>query len=69
MITRKVKTEMQKKICAVYGEGAVTGQKCQKWSVKFLGTADILAIILCCGLSYALEGVSQHPWPPPTRSQ
>ena len=28
-------TEMQKKICAVYGEGAVTDQTCQKWSVKF----------------------------------
>ena len=28
-------TEMQKKICAVYGEGAVTGQMCQKWFAKF----------------------------------
>ena len=28
-------TEMQKKICAVYGEGAVTAQICQKYSVKF----------------------------------
>ena len=28
-------TEMQKKICAVYGEGAVTDGTCQKWSVKF----------------------------------
>ena len=26
---------MQKKICAVYGEGAVTDQTCQKWFVKF----------------------------------
>ena len=26
----KNKTEMQKKICAVYGEGAVTDQMCQK---------------------------------------
>ena len=25
----------QKKICAVYGEGAVTDGTCQKWSVKF----------------------------------
>ena len=31
----KNKTEMQKKICAVYGEGAVTDQVCQKWFVKF----------------------------------
>ena len=28
-------TEMQKKICAVYGEAAVTHQTCQKWFVKF----------------------------------
>ena len=27
--------EMQKKICAVYGEGAVTDQTCQKWFAKF----------------------------------
>ena len=25
----------QKKICAVYGEGAVTDQICQKWFAKF----------------------------------
>ena len=29
-------TETQKKIYAVYGEGAVTDQLCQKWFVKFL---------------------------------
>ena len=28
-------TEMQKQICAVYGEGAVTDRTCQKWFVKF----------------------------------
>ena len=28
-------TETQKKICAVYGEGAVTAEMCQKWFVKF----------------------------------
>ena len=28
-------TETQEKICAVYGEGAVTDGTCQKWSVKF----------------------------------
>ena len=27
-------TEMQKKICAMYGEGAVTEQMCQKWFAK-----------------------------------
>ena len=26
---------MHKTICAVYGEGAVTDQMCQKWFVKF----------------------------------
>ena len=26
---------MQKKVCAVYGEGAVIDQTCQKWFVKF----------------------------------
>ena len=26
---------MQKKICAVYGEGAVTDRTCQKWFAKF----------------------------------
>ena len=28
-------TETQIKICAVYGEGAVTDRTCQKWFVKF----------------------------------
>ena len=28
-------TETQKKICAVYGEGAVTDRMCQKWFAKF----------------------------------
>ena len=32
-----------KKICAVYGEHAVTDWTCQKWFAKFLGTIDILA--------------------------
>ena len=34
---KKVKnsTETQKKICAVYGEGAVTDRTCQKWFAKF----------------------------------
>ena len=36
-------TEIQKKICAVYREGAVTDQICQKLFTKFLGTIDILA--------------------------
>ena len=32
----------KKKIGAVYGEGAVTDETCQKWFLKFLGTTDIL---------------------------
>ena len=27
--------EVQKKICAVYGEGAVTDRMCHKWFAKF----------------------------------
>ena len=30
-------TAMQKMICAVYGDGAVTVGTCQKWFAKFLG--------------------------------
>ena len=33
----------KKKICAVYREGAMTDQTCQKWFVKILGTIDMLA--------------------------
>ena len=29
------KTNKQTKICAVYGEGAVINQMCQKWFAKF----------------------------------
>ena len=38
IISRKVKTQpkrKKKKICAVYGEGAVTDRMCQRWFVKF----------------------------------
>ena len=36
IISRKVKTiEMHKKICAVYGEGSVTDQTCQKCFADF----------------------------------
>ena len=31
----KSATETQNKICAVYGEGAVSDWRCQKWFVKF----------------------------------
>ena len=39
----KSATEMQKKICIVYGEGAVTDWTCEKWFAKFLDTTDSLA--------------------------
>ena len=32
-------TEAQKKICAVYGEGAVTDRTCRKWFAKFCAGA------------------------------
>ena len=45
-------------MCAVYGEGAVTDQTCQKWVAKSLGTIDILAKqSSAVGLPYALEDV------------
>ena len=51
-------TEMHKKMCAVYGEGAVTDQTYQKWFVNFLGTLDIFAKqFFAVGLSYTLEDV------------
>ena len=31
----KMQLKWKKKICAVYGDGAVTDQTCQKWFVKF----------------------------------
>ena len=39
----KNRTKMHKKICAVYGESAVTGRMSQKWFAKFFGSVDILA--------------------------
>ena len=37
IISRKVKMQLKckKKICAAYGEGAVTDRTCQKWFAKF----------------------------------
>ena len=42
-------TETQKKICAVYGEGAVTIQMCQKWSA-----------ILFCSLVHSVPQAWKH---------
>ena len=45
VISRKVKMQLKhthtKEICAVCGEGAVTGQTFQKWFTKFLDPTDI----------------------------
>ena len=55
---KKTHWNAKKKTCAVYGEGAVTDQMCQKWFVKFIGTIDILAKqLFAVGLSYALEDI------------
>ena len=49
---------MQEKICAVYGEGAMTDQMCQMWFGKCVGTTDILVkSFFAMGLSSALEGL------------
>ena len=41
-------TEMQnKKICAVYGEGAVTDQTCQKWFAKFVLEIALWMMLHC----------------------
>ena len=40
---KKKKRKEKKKICAMYGEVAVTDRTCQKEFAKFLGTTDILA--------------------------
>ena len=42
---------MQEKICAVYGEGAVTDPMCQKWFVKF------------CAGDFSLDDVPQSGRP------
>ena len=55
---------MQEKICAVYGEGAVADQTCQKWFVKLLSSNDILAkeffAVLCIGRCLAEPLASTH---------
>ena len=44
IISRKVKMQLkEKKICSVYGEGAVTNRMCQKWLVKILAGDFLLA--------------------------
>ena len=48
---RKNATERQKKICAVYGESAVTYQMCQNWFVRL------------CAEDFTLHGA---PWGGPT---
>ena len=52
-------TEMQKRICAVCGEGAVTDPMCQKWFAKILGTIEILAKFFAMGLFLSLIHISE----------
>ena len=60
--------EMQEKICAVYGEGAVSDRTYQKWFAKFLGTVDISAKQpFAAGLSMPWK-VFSSPRPLPTGS-
>ena len=42
-IGKNTTEKQKKKICAVYGEGAVTDWMCQKRVAKFLDIIDILA--------------------------
>ena len=51
IISGKVKTQLKhkKRICAVYGEGAVTDQMCQKWSAKFCAGDFLLGDALWWG--------------------
>ena len=63
-------TEMQEKICALYGEGAVTDQMCQKGFAKFLRPADTLArSVYAVGCLVHRKTCSSTPGPLPTRSQ
>ena len=62
-------TEMQEKISAVYGEGAVTDWTCWKWFAKFLATIDIwpnnslLWAVLCIGRCLAAPLACTHQQP------
>ena len=49
--------EMQKKICAVYGEDAVTDRMCQKWFVgDFPGGPVVRTLHFHC------QGPGFNPW-------
>ena len=48
-------TEMQKKICAVYGECAVTDQMCQKWPAKFCAWYFFLGNALLLGMPVEVD--------------
>ena len=63
-------TETQKKICAVYGEGAVTDRTCQKWFAKFLVLLMFWpnnSLLWACLMHWKMHW--KHPWPVPWRSQ
>ena len=50
IISKTIKTELKhtKKVCAVYGEWAVTDRTCQKWFMKFCA-GDVHWIMLYGG--------------------
>ena len=47
--------EMQKTICAVYGECAVTDQMCQKWLAKFCAGYFLLNNALLLGMPVEVD--------------
>ena len=47
--------EMQKTICAVYGECAVTDQMCQKWLAKFCAGYFLLDYALLLGMPVEVD--------------
>ena len=53
-------TEVQKKICAVYGKGTMTDQVCQKWFVKFCAGDFSLDIAPQSGRPIELDTDQRH---------
>ena len=48
-------TEMQKKICSVYEEGAMNNQTCQKWFVMFCAGVFPLHNVPRSGISVEVD--------------
>ena len=68
LLSRKVNMQLKhtkKKVCVVYGEGAVTDQTCQKWFVKFRAGDFSLDDVLGSGRpadvdTYQIETLSEN---------